>query len=417
MRILTDGIFDVNATGGSYNINALRMGVGTASPLVRLHVGAGSAAPVTAGATLLLEEGQATSMVMKSTSGGEMFFYQDQNNGLFGTASTHPVGIRTNNTNRVWISASGNVGIGDNFMTPGSRLSVTGVIESTTGGFKFPDGTSQTTAATGGGGTLVHGPTLTGNGTGGSPLNVAAPLDLTGSSPGGIVNGRNTGNGYGGYGSAATGFGLYGEILSTSGTGVYGKAPDYGVAGLSTAGTPGFSAGVYGEGTGPQGTGVFGGGLVFGVAGVTRSENGYGVYGEGIIGSGGTGVNGMGLTYGVQGTGGMRGVFGHGDTGVYGDSTVTNGKGVIGVANSGATAYGVWGKSTGGFAGFFDGNVQVVGTLSKSAGAFKIDHPLDPENMYSLSFICGVARHDEHLQRKRHAGRKRGSDRETTGVV
>ena len=31
-------------------------------------------------------------------------------------------------------------------------------------------------------------------------------------------------------------------------------------------------------------------------------------------------------------------------------------------------------------AGFFSGDVFVLGTLTKSAGAFKIDHPVDPAN-------------------------------------
>jgi len=35
-----------------------------------------------------------------------------------------------------------------------------------------------------------------------------------------------------------------------------------------------------------------------------------------------------------------------------------------------------------GFAGFFQGRVQVTGNLVKGGGAFKIDHPLDPENKY-----------------------------------
>ena len=34
------------------------------------------------------------------------------------------------------------------------------------------------------------------------------------------------------------------------------------------------------------------------------------------------------------------------------------------------------------YAGYFDGNVTVNGTLSKPGGSFKIDHPLDPENKY-----------------------------------
>lgn len=48
------------------------------------------------------------------------------------------------------VDPSGKVGI--NTTSPGSPLTVAGVVESTSGGFKFPDGTTQTTAATGGGG-------------------------------------------------------------------------------------------------------------------------------------------------------------------------------------------------------------------------------------------------------------------------
>ncbi len=33
-------------------------------------------------------------------------------------------------------------------------------------------------------------------------------------------------------------------------------------------------------------------------------------------------------------------------------------------------------------AGYFDGDVTVIGSLSKGAGSFKIDHPLDPANKY-----------------------------------
>src|SRR5262249_50599128 len=44
--------------------------------------------------------------------------------------------------------------------------------------------------------------------------------------------------------------------------------------------------------------------------------------------------------------------------------------------------------ATKGKAGFFDGDVQVTGNLSKAGGSFKIDHPLDPENKYlSHSFV------------------------------
>jgi hypothetical protein len=68
--------------------------------------------------------------------------------------------------------------------------------------------------------------------------------------------------------------------------------------------------------------------------------------------------------------------------GVYATSSGAGGTGVYGEADNGATSFGVWGRSTGGVAGHFDGDVQVVGNLSKSGGSFKIDHPLDPANMY-----------------------------------
>ena len=51
-------------------------------------------------------------------------------------------------TNQFLIRAAGGVGIGT--ASPGQPLTVAGTIESTTGGFKFPDGSTQTTAAGGG---------------------------------------------------------------------------------------------------------------------------------------------------------------------------------------------------------------------------------------------------------------------------
>ncbi len=72
----------------------------------------------------------------------------------------------------VQTDASGNVGIG---VSPGagSKLTVGGQLEITSGGIKFPDTTTQTTAGL----TIVTttGP-LTGNGTPGSPLGIVTPL-------------------------------------------------------------------------------------------------------------------------------------------------------------------------------------------------------------------------------------------------
>jgi len=68
----------------------------------------------------------------------------------------------------------GNVGVGTD--SPASKLTVAGAVESTTGGFKFPDGTLQTTSAAGSLLTVTHDMTLSGNGTVASPLGVASPL-------------------------------------------------------------------------------------------------------------------------------------------------------------------------------------------------------------------------------------------------
>jgi hypothetical protein len=46
--------------------------------------------------------------------------------------------------------------------------------------------------------------------------------------------------------------------------------------------------------------------------------------------------------------------------------------------------YGVFGTTASkqGFAGFFDGNVEVTGTIQSGNAALVIDHPLDPANKY-----------------------------------
>ncbi len=108
------------------------------------------------------------------------------------------------------------------------------------------------------------------------------------------------------------------------------------------------------------------------------------VYGEHSVSNGAA-------VFGRNTSGNHRGCLGCDDAGVRGDNGVTNGYGILGAFTAGV--YGVEG-STWGIAGIFDGqvkiygNLDVQGTLTKSGGSFKIDHPLDPENQYlSHSFV------------------------------
>jgi hypothetical protein len=70
------------------------------------------------------------------------------------------------------------------------------------------------------------------------------------------------------------------------------------------------------------------------------------------------------------------------NTAVNGLADGAGGTGVIGEAENGSLAIGVWGISSSGVAGQFSGNVNVTGSLSKAGGSFKIDHPADPANKY-----------------------------------
>jgi hypothetical protein len=169
------------------------------------------------------------------------------------------------------------------------------------------------------------------------------------------------------------------QTITTTATALTATGGAYGVSGTSTNGN---GTGVYGNGDGQGvfgvsagGWGVFGrsGGISFsGVAG-SNTSSGYGVYGTS---TGGTGVRGDSTSAaGVYGSStNSTGVYGYGLDGVFG----VGHNGVHGSGNGGANA----------LAGYFEGNVSVTGTLTKSGGSFKIDHPLDPANKYlSHSFV------------------------------
>ena len=66
--------------------------------------------------------------------------------------------------------------------------------------------------------------------------------------------------------------------------------------------------------------------------------------------------------------------------------TASSGIGVWGSHDG--DGWGIYGTSVSGLAGRFVGDVSIFGTISKSGGSFKIDHPQDPANMtLSHSFV------------------------------
>ena len=180
--------------------------------------------------------------------------------------------------------------------------------------------------------------------------------------------------------------------------GVHGRSnPNTGVFGQSTGGF-----GVHGQSN--TRLGVHGRCLgsdtgVFGLSGPPQAENdpnirtGFGVDGDspnfvGVHGSSrrSSGVDGFSRN--------ATGVFGHSETGfgvhgastnsraVFGDDPGGNGVGVFGTSQNGV---GVLGESDNGTAGRFEGFVEVLGDLRVDGDkAFRIDHPLDPENKYLL---------------------------------
>jgi hypothetical protein len=70
----------------------------------------------------------------------------------------------------------------------------------------------------------------------------------------------------------------------------------------------------------------------------------------------------VGNEFGVQARCG--GALGDSSTAVHGQTGARNATGVIGAAHTGPNAFGVWGASAEGFAGVFDGKVQINGSLT-----------------------------------------------------
>ncbi len=200
---------------------------------------------------------------------------------------------------------------------------------------------------------------------------------------GGVVSADNTSTGLLGcglWGTSAGYIGVYGKSTATSNptTGVWGESASpegRGVAGYATA-TSGTTYGVYGESDSSGGVGVYATAPWRGVVGYATATSGanIGVYGESAS-TDGSGVYGRA----TAASGNAAGVVG------YSSSAV--GAGVLGWSD-GSSGVGIYGVSSAtGYAGYFLGNVHVIGNLSATGSkSFKIDHPLDPANRYLYHF-------------------------------
>ncbi len=283
-----------------------------------------------------------TLTVTQSGDGLAGEFHSDTDSGLVGTTSSdvnYKAGV-IGRAGDVAISIVGKYGV---FGESDSGKGVTGVSSTDTGIFGYSISADAIKGQTpNGSGAAVRGYNTSGTGT-------AYGISGSTSSEDGIAVMGSASN------RSGNAMGVKGESLSATGIGVLGN----------TTSVTGETIGVKGQTVSNSGIGVYG--ESSNVSGTT-----YGVLGESESDDQGAGVRGNGNYVGVWGKGGRWGLYGKADSGEASDE------------------YSIYGSRPAGtgYAGYFDGNVRVVGSLSKGSGSFKIDHPLDPENKYlSHSFV------------------------------
>src|SRR5262245_3537349 len=427
-----------------------KIGIGTTNPVSLLHILGSQPATSTLTGTNATEglriiggkggdtsgsgqtAGSGANLVLQAGDGGDAL---TGTSGRGGNVTIQPgaagIGSLTGGFGQVILApGGGNVGIG--ITNAGSKLTVAGMIETTLGGLKFPDGTTQTTAATTGLTSIFHNATLTGNGTNGSPLGVAdagiGTTQLANSAVtaakiglGQVVTGLNglkdqvslvaganititpIGNGltiaapnsltavahdatFTGNGTAGSPLGLTGHLVLSAAV-PNGHVLDAVIKATNTADGEGVAA----TGGNSSGTGSFGGDGVLAFGGTGDFLGGTGVQASGgnnNSGAGGVGVDGLGGSsntgdggFGVIGQGGnsSNSFGGDGVTAQGGDGSGAFKRGGIGISAIGGRGLN---GATDGPAGMFFGDVNISGNLSKGGGSFKIDHPLDRENKY-----------------------------------
>lgn len=299
------------------------------------------------------------------------------------------IGIGTSGANRanaMTVLKNGNVGVG--VTNPVARLEVEGTISSNTGGFRFPDGTVQTTASFNEDGfSLPYADSISvagnafviTNNNGSAICGVASDVDNFQDTGGLFLSQSNHGRGVEGHCYGNYGVGLYGS----ANTGVYGIGTAYGVdgygeiygvKGLATAEGDGTNTGGFFTALSNSGRGVYGRASAtgdcrnYGGYFTSMGDDGRGIYChsyginsiavEGVGGSsGGTfeGADGLHATgtapngYGIRAVGVQTGIEARADDfGVKGFALSADGKAIYGYSASPDSGYGVYGYASNG---------------------------------------------------------------------
>lgn len=127
----TDSRLDIETMNGGARAARLTIdqdgwvGIDNTSPKAPLHVGAGADTPITSNAAIYAAREDDTAIVARDTADNiEAFMFAGGSLGLMGTATNHPLRLRTNNADRLHIATDGKVGIGN--INPGVELDVSG---------------------------------------------------------------------------------------------------------------------------------------------------------------------------------------------------------------------------------------------------------------------------------------------------